>query len=109
MIRTPAPCKRPKVTVAPVGNVDLTLASCEVPTCDWTYGPALKSDAQQQATWHRRVHRDAVPNARVVHDVEYDVHCEPCGGHCRTFGTRVDAQAWLVYHLSTEHGLVTCS
>lgn len=114
MSRIPPPCKRPKVRLVTIDDgltgTDLVFrAMCWVPTCDWSYGPALKTDAEQQATRHRGEHRDAVPTAWIEHDVEYDVHCEPCGGHRRTFGTRVDAQAWLDHHLSVEHGLVVCS
>lgn len=111
MTQTVIPCKRPKVTIATEAVASGPLAhraTCQVPGCSWAYGPAVKTDAEQQATWHRVAHRGAVPSARVVKDVEYDVYCEPCGGHRRTFGTRVDADAWLNYHLSTEHGLVTC-
>lgn len=107
------PCKRPKVEVVSHA-VDPTARSvfCRVPGCGWTYGippyQALKSDAEEQAKHHRQHHRAAVPNAYLEHDVEWDVYCTPCSGHRRTFGTRTDAQAWLDYHLSAEHGLVTC-
>lgn len=30
---------------------------CETGDCAWTYGPALKTDALQHATWHRQAHR----------------------------------------------------
>ena len=109
------PCKRPKVTIDPHpgGQSDAKVATCHVPRCGWTYPAdlqfiALVSDAADQATRHRKAHRDAVPETKVVHDVEWDVYCDPCGGHRRTFGTRSDADAWLSYHLSTEHRLVTC-
>lgn len=109
------PCKRPKVTVDPRSSADCAHdANCRVPGCSWTYPAdkqfmALKSDADWQASRHRAEHRAAVPNAYLEHAVEWDVYCTPCGGHRRTFGTRTDAQAWLDYHLSTEHGLVSCS
>jgi hypothetical protein len=83
-------------------------ALCHVPGCSWLYDAAVVTDAQEQAIRHRREHRDAVPATSIRHDTEYDVYCEPCGGHRRTFGTRTDAQAWLNYHLSAEHGLVSC-
>lgn len=109
------PCKRPKVAVEP-NQLDhgTSVATCHVPGCRWTYpanpetSRAVKSDATEQAARHRTAHREAVPVAFVQRDVEWDVHCMPCGGHRRTFGTRVDADAWLAYHLSTEHGLVNC-
>lgn len=110
-----APCKRPQVELVPaVTNPGTVVAVCHVPRCGWTYPEdpqqyvAVKSDATEQAVRHRRAHRDAVPATRVVHDIEWDVYCDPCGGHRRTFGTRTDAEAWLAYHLSTVHGLVTC-
>lgn len=30
---------------------------CRTGDCNYTYGPALKTDAQQHATWHRQEHR----------------------------------------------------
>ena len=112
---TVIPCKRPKVTVEP-NQLDhgSSVAACHVPHCGWTYptnpavSHAVKSDATEHATRHRALHRDAVPATRIAHEVEWEVYCDPCGGHRRTFGTRTDAEAWLAYHLSTEHGLVTC-
>lgn len=109
MTQTVIPCKRPKVRVNELLGLDRIAAVCDVPACGWRYDNVVKSDVQEQATRHRGEHRSAVPTSSIVGpDPEYDVHCEPCGGHRRTFGTRVDAQAWLDYHLSTEHGLVTC-
>lgn len=101
------PCKRPPVVVVHDQHNDHHGAHCQLFGCEWRYGPGLKTDVEENAARHRRAHRDAVPKTRIVHGVEWDVHCEPCGGHRRTFGTRVDAQAWLDHHLSTEHGLVT--
>lgn len=114
-MRAAIPCKRPKVTVEPrAGAKDAVDVDCQVPGCGFTYPAdkqfiALKSDAADQATRHRQEHRLAVPRTRIEKDVEYDVFCDPCGGHRRTFGTRTDAQSWLDYHLSSEHGVVTCS
>lgn len=102
---TAIPCKRPKVTADPIAGSDLVDHTCHVPRCGWTFR-SVKS--AQEPGWHRADHRRAVPATRVVHDVEWDVYCEPCGGHRRTFGTRTDAEAWLNYHLDVEHGLVTC-
>lgn len=108
-----APCKRPKVLVeervdAPGGHV----AACAVPGCGWTYGAighAVKTDAQRQAALHRLEHRVAVPHTGVVGPVpEWEVWCDPCGGHRRTFGTRREAAAWLEDHLRSEHQVVTC-
>lgn len=109
------PCKRPKVTIeayektfATGASATYHLVTCGVPGCHFTYDAAVVTDAAQQATWHRAAHRNAVPVCSIVKDGEYDVFCEPCGGHRRTFGTRTDAQAWLDHHLSVEHGLVVC-
>ena len=109
------PCKRPRVTIEPHPKTFATgataiyhLVTCHVPACGFTYDAAVKTDAEDQAKWHRHHHRGVVPRAWIEKDVEYDVHCEPCGGHRRTFGTRADAQAWLDFHLSAEHGLVVC-
>jgi hypothetical protein len=111
---TLTPCKRPKVTIELTNpDVGSVAAICHVPRCRWRYpenttSHGVKVDVTEHAGRHRRAHRSAVPETRIVHDVEWDVHCEPCGGHRRTFGTRADAEAWLSYHLSTDHGLVSC-
>lgn len=107
------PCKRPRVTVDQRVDHDAFDVNCRVPGCDFTYPRdksfvAIKSDAEATAARHRQQHRVAVPRTWIERDPEYDVFCEPCGGHRRTFGTRTDAQAWLSYHLSTDHGLVSC-
>jgi hypothetical protein len=102
------PCKRPKVLLEQPADVDLYTARCSVPGCGWIEGPSVKTYMEQRATAHRREHRHAVPKTWIERDPEYDVYCEPCGGHRRTFSTRSDAQAWLDHHLSTEHGLVAC-
>lgn len=109
------PCRRPRVSIEPHEKTFATgstgtyhLVTCHVPRCDFTYDAAVVTDAQDQAKWHRQHHKAAVPEAYLEHDVEWDVYCTPCGGHRRTFGTRTDAQAWLDYHLSAEHGLVVC-
>lgn len=119
------PCKRPKVVLEPrttsPGEARYD-AYCRVPGCSWTYPAdkqfmALKSDAEARATMHRREHRDAVPKT--------DVGLKPAGPNYEHRGyyaacltcmldspagksTRADVDAWLDYHLSTEHGLVTC-
>lgn len=103
---TTIPCKRPKVTPELIENISgLVKHACLVPRCGWTF---VSVKTAQEVKWHKDSHKRAVPASRVVHDVEWAVYCEPCGGHRRTFGTRADADAWLAYHLSTEHGLVTC-
>lgn len=111
-----APCKRPKVELVPaIANPSTFVAVCHVPGCGWTYprdpqrSVAQKSDAQQQATWHRQAHRAGVPRTWIECDLEYNVYCEPCGGHRRTFATRAHAKHGLNYHLVAEHGLVVCS
>lgn len=114
------PCKRPKVTVEwhpMVGQYDPAnpdadrgrhVVICHVRGCNFERQyHTVKAGAQEEAGWHRQAHRAAVPRTSIVRDPEYGVHCEPCGGHRRTFGTRIDAEAWLDYHLSSEHGLVS--
>jgi hypothetical protein len=112
---TAIPCKRPKVTIDPHpnGQSDAKVATCHVPACGWTYPRdlqfvALASDAQGEATRHRGEHKRAVPETRIVRDVEWDAYCQPCGGHRRTLGTRAEAETWLAEHLRVEHGVVTC-
>lgn len=105
------PCKRPKVTVTSEAVASGPLAhraTCEVPGCAWGYGPGVKTDVEQQASWHRMNHKATVPATKVVHHTEWDAHCSPCGGHRRTFATKRQAALWLDEHLVTEHGLVTC-
>lgn len=116
---TVIPCKRPKVTVDPHATAaGAYSATCHVPGCDWAYGTrpyqAVKSDAEQQATRHRAEHRAAVPSVAVVrsHGAEpYHVECMGCGFlRCDgTTTTRTDAEMVRDHHLSSEHGLVTCS
>lgn len=99
------PCKRPKVTAEPADGSGLVDHTCHVPRCGWTFRSVMSAE---EPKWHREEHKRAVPRAWIVRDVEWDVYCEPCGGHRRTFGTRAQAERWLDDHLSTEHGLVTC-
>jgi hypothetical protein len=110
MRRRAIACKQPKVTVEghPSGVAGACQAACAVPGCDWTFN-SVKTACEEAAVRHRREHREAVPRTWIERDPEYDVHCAPCGGHRRTFGTRGDAEAWLTYHLRAEHGLVSCS
>lgn len=114
---TAIPCKRPKVTVTPRTPVDDRHdADCHVPACAWTYPAdkqfmALKSDAEWQATAHRREHREAVPTT-LVEPLEGGGYRASC--QCRAIASEMpltwtDAQAWLDYHLSAEHGLAVCS
>lgn len=112
MTTTTIPCKRPKVDLVPfVPNPDLSLTRCLVPTCDWEYGPALKTDAQEQVTRHRRTHRDAVPTTEVIGPTVNLNFAGRCACGWRTaigVSTRTDVEAMIASHLSTEHGLVTC-
>lgn len=107
------PCARPKVTVQThLRDPDGHMVVCQVPGCGWQYPEdlqyiALASDAQAQATVHRWEHKQLVPATKIVRDPEWDVHCTPCGGHRRTFGTKREAQTWLAAHLADEHGVVT--
>ena len=103
------PCKRPRVRINVLHGLDKLAVVCDVPGCGF-HEPdhVVKASAEESARWHRAAHRSAVPKAWIERDVEYDVHCQPCGGHRRTFGTRADAQQWLDHHLSVEHGLAVC-
>jgi len=110
------PCKRPKVTVderADRGTFDV---NCHVPGCSWTYPTdkqfmALKSDAEDQATRHRGEHRAVVPKSEIIGptvSLNYAAKCA-CGWRSADGCiTRVDNEAALAYHLSTDHGLVVC-
>jgi hypothetical protein len=52
--------KPPKVTVSLWACEDGEVrwsAACE---CGWMYRNFVKTDVQQQATWHRREHREAL-------------------------------------------------
>jgi hypothetical protein len=112
------PCTRPKVTVEPHANGRPGCHSviCRVPRCGWSYGTgeliAQKSDAEDQATRHRRAHRDAVPATEILRfdSGVYQASCS-CGWYRESPGvhTRTDNEAALAYHLSGEHGLVVCS
>lgn len=109
------PCKRPKVTVDPRPDDRNTTfdVTCHVPGCRFTYPAdkqfcALSADANDQARMHRQAHRAAVPATRIEKDPLYDVYCDACGGHRRSFDTRREAQVWLDEHLATEHRVVAC-
>ena len=110
------PCKRPRVTVDPRDvATDGVLAACHVPGCGWAYPQdlkryAVKSDADWQAIQHRKDHRAAVPSHRVTSDggPGFVADCK-CGWRWAYRGTRADAQQILDHHLSSVHGLVTCS
>ena len=104
----PAPCKRPRVVVVEDRHNKVHGAHCQVPGCDWRYGPGVKTDVEWQATRHRREHRDAVPACAIekADDGWLWVSCA-CGIRRRQ-STRTDATKWREYHLSHDHGLVTC-
>jgi hypothetical protein len=107
------PCRRPKVDVFETSE-DRYAARCEVPACGWHYPVApgtvaLKTDVAEQARHHRADHSSAYPRCWIERDVEWEVHCAPCGGHRRTFGTRRQAQTWLDAHLQLEHQVVVCA
>ncbi len=108
------PCKRPKVVVSPrTPGDDRHDADCHVPRCGWTYPAdkqfmALKTDAEQQATRHRKAHRDAVPAVETIDlGVYHLLRCE-CGHEQRIHGTKSDVAAHLEHHLAMTHGLVSC-
>lgn len=73
------PCKRPRVTVEPhpasVAGAYQTV--CHVRGCSHRLFNSVKTACEEQAVLYRREHRDAVPATRIVHDVEWDVHCTP--------------------------------
>lgn len=72
-----SPDARPTVTVAALSSGDVQLrwvATCSTGDCEYTYGPALKTDAQQHATWHRAEHRRRAELA--VHPAP---KCSECG------------------------------
>lgn len=117
----PIPCKRPRVTVTERADLPQAagtyLVTCYVPACGFTYPSspafhAVKSDAEDQARYHRQQHREAVPKTWVEgpepSSPEYDAFCEPCGGHRRTFATKAHATAWLTHHLEHEHRVAVC-
>lgn len=111
---TRIPCKRPRVVVTTEPTA-IYWARCEVPGCSWGYGPALKSDAQQHATWHRQQHRAAVPVTeiwRVAGTAGVFAICHDCTDASpprgRKFAGRDEAEGWVAYHLTTKHGLAVC-
>lgn len=105
------PCRRPKVTVEAEDTASGPLAhrvTCHVPGCTFAYGPAVKTDAEQRATWHRQEHRDAVPDVPVERTgAGFTALCEGCGDGKYLAG-RGEATEWVNHHLTTEHRLVTC-
>lgn len=104
--RCSIPCKRPKVPV--VENNNLATTYCLVPGCDWEYGPGIKTDVEQHATWHRQIHRDAVPKIEVVQLLAREAdQCQHCGW-VTTGSTKTDRAAQVTCHLTAHHGLVTC-
>lgn len=114
------PCKRPKVTVSPIYRGDDSFdpvshdADCHVPGCTWTYPAdkqfmALKSDAEGQATMHRAEHRAAVPYVEILDLGVYTVVTCVCGHQHRVQGNKTAVAEHVTYHLSHDHGLVTCS
>lgn len=114
---TAIPCKRPKVTVAETAKHSGSfVVSCLVPGCGFRYpaststGTAIKTDAEEQARRHRDGHRRAVPQVTVVQGARRSVdHCCACGWVTPPDQfTLADRKASLDYHLSREHGLVTC-
>lgn len=106
------PCKRPKVTIEPIDGSGLYLHRCHVPGCGWTYR-SVKSD-HLGAPHHRQQHKAAVPAVELrKHATGYTVHCADhgqilVGGNPRHTATRTDAEAMSAYHLSHDHGLVSC-
>lgn len=109
---TARPCRRPKVTVDPhpSGVAGADQAVCHVPGCDWSF-TSVKTACEEAAIRHRREHRDAVPVTQ-VDKLEGGGHRASC--QCRAIAsehpmTKADADAWVSYHLTAVHGVVTCS
>lgn len=105
------PSKRPRVTVDLFGS-QRWQADCYVPGCRWGYGNVIKSDVQHQASMHRQHHREAVPDTHVEQFASgyWQGHCAPCGWWTDGPGlTKAQAQTGVDYHLSTEHGVVSCA
>lgn len=102
------PCKRPKVTVEPSPvSEGLYDHVCHVPGCGWTYR-SVKSD-HLGAPHHRRAHRSAVPTVTYAKgSYGFTVHWTCSCGKRDGASTRTDAEAKVAYHLSRDHGLVTC-
>lgn len=111
MPATISPCRRPKVTVEPRDDADTYIVRCHVTGCGFQYPQdlqfhALKSDADGQATMHRRAHRDAVPNVPVERTgAGFTALCETCDAGKYLAG-RSEADEWVAHHLITTHGLV---
>lgn len=60
--RAQSPDARPSVSVAQLplsepGAVAFWEARCSTGSCDWVYGPSLKTDVAWHATMHRAHHR----------------------------------------------------
>lgn len=120
---TAIPCKRPKVTVAPIYRGDGSFtpvshdAGCHVPGCDWTYPAdqrfmALRSDAEGQAAMHRQAHRAAVPTVltKTLDSGRLVDQCQHCGWVTpEGFTTVDDRKRRIDGHLVEHHGLVSCS
>lgn len=110
MPTTVIPCKRPKVTIETEAVASGPLAHrarCLVPGCRWAYGPAVKTDAQQQATWHRGHHRAAVPDTAIL--LAHNGHWAECDcGEKWNAPTKAHARTWLRHHLELDQGLVEC-
>lgn len=108
---TVVPCRRPKVTIGTEAVASGPLAhrvTCLVPGCRFSYGPAVKSDAEQQATWHRQHHRAAVPDTAIL--LALDGHQAECDcGEKWMAPTKAHARHWLRHHLALEHGVVECT
>jgi hypothetical protein len=107
------PCRRPKVTAERLDS-GLFRHACHVPGCGWTF-TSVKS--AQEAGWHRADHRAAVPDTKVYllpagpnfEHRGYMAECA-CGWYREAPGvtSRGDNEAALTYHLTHDHGLVTC-
>lgn len=116
---TAVPCKSPKVVVelhpmaGPEGARERHVVICRVPGCDFgRVYHVVKVAANEEARWHRNAHRAAVPKISVNKVGEKggfvgDCSCgfQPYDG---AISSRQSIDQALTYHLSREHGLVTC-
>lgn len=100
------PCKRPKVTTEPDANVaGLWDHVCHVPGCGWSF---ISVKSASEPKWHRQDHMRAVPVIEATDlGVYIRVNCA-CGHEHRVHGTKRDVASHVEYHLTHDHGLVSC-
>lgn len=109
VVKPIVPCKRPKVTSEPAHNVQgLYNHRCLVPGCEWRFTSVKTA---QEIGWHKRAHRDAVPVVDLYRgDRGFFAHCRACDyePYDGVETSRQSVEQSMAYHLSHEHGLVSC-